>query len=81
MAELRAGRLALVYGLKFDKRHNGKSAKLIEIAIYKGRQVWICEGDFDKNNDVGVFYPQNLMPIDGVDFNNEKYSENQLQKT
>lgn len=79
MAELRAGGLALVYGLKIDKRHNGKSAKLLETDNFKGNKVWICEGDFEKSGDIGVFYPQNLMPIDGDDFSHEKESEKQLQ--
>lgn len=79
MAELRAGGLAMVYGLKIDKRHNGKAAKLVESEIYKGNKVWICEGDFDKIGDLGVFYPQNLMPIDGDNFSHEKESEKQLQ--
>lgn len=71
MAELKPGGLAMVYGLRVYKRHNGKSAKLLESEIYNGRQVWICEGDFDKTDDLGVFYPKNLMPIDGSDFQHE----------
>lgn len=76
MAELRAGGLAMVYGLKIDKRHNGKSAKLLEKESYKGQQVWICEGDFEGN--LGVFYPKNLMPIDGDEFQNEDEQPKEL---
>lgn len=72
MSELRAGGLAMVYGLKLDKRHNGKSAKLIKSDFYKGNLVWICEGYFERNGDLGVFYPKNLMPIDGEDFHHEE---------
>lgn len=78
MAELKAGGLALVYGLKIDKRHNGKSAKLLMSEIYKGSQVWICEGDFDKSDHLGIFYPQNLMPIDGDDFQHEDERQKEL---
>jgi len=79
MAELKQGSLALVFGLKFDKRHNGKSARLLQSDFYEGNKVWICSGDFDKNGNLGIFFSRNLMPIDGEDFSHEKEFDNQLQ--
>lgn len=83
MSELRAGGLALVFGLIKDAHENGKSATLISKCDVQDSEekCWKVEGDFiAKNGEAGVgyFWSRNLMPIDGENFSHEDERQKEL---
>ena len=76
--ELKAGGLALVYGLRVHVEKNGKSVRLIEIAPYRNAELmaaimgepvaqWWRVTGLLPGNEVSQVKAENLLPIDGDD--------------
>ena len=82
MAELRAGGIAMVYGLRVDTEDNGLIVRT-ECYVAEGGSfvnpitgeyeqyyglgdAWLCTGDIEFNG-YGFYDPRNLMPIDNTD--------------
>lgn len=76
--ELKAGGLALVYGLRVRTEANGKCVRLIEIASHRNSElVAIALGETVKqwwrvygllpDNGIAQVCTENLLPIDGDD--------------
>ena len=76
--ELKAGGLALVYGLRRDVHHNGKCVRLIEIAPYRNAELmaammgepvaqWWRVAGLLPGNEFSQVKAENLLPIDGDD--------------
>lgn len=69
--ELKAGGLALVYGLKEDVTHNGKCVTLYKVATPRiddeSGQVWWRVYGLLPDNIIGQVKAENLMPINGDD--------------
>lgn len=76
--ELKAGGLALVYGLRRDVHHNGKCVRLIEIATYRQAEIlaafmgekvaqWWRVSGLLPGNEVSQVKSENLLPVDGDD--------------
>lgn len=69
--ELKAGGLALCYGLKTNIEHNGKCVTLYGVAKprYKDEpgQIWWRVYGLLPDNELSQVKPENLLPIDGDD--------------
>lgn len=76
--ELKAGGLALVYGLRVHVEKNGKSVRLIEIAPYRNAELmaammgepvaqWWRVAGLLPGDEVSQVKAENLLPIDGDD--------------
>lgn len=67
--ELKAGGLALVYGLKAHTQHNGKCVTLYRVAQprYKDEdgQIWWRVYGLKPGNKLCQIKAENLLPIDG----------------
>lgn len=76
--ELKAGGLALVYGLQVRTEGNGKAVRLIEIASYRNAELvaialgepveqWWRVYGLLPGNAIAQVRARNLLPIDGDD--------------
>lgn len=77
--ELKAGGLALVYGLHRDVHHNGKAVRLIDLESEESAITFAIMNDLDEperwwrvtgllpHDRVSKVKARNLLPIDGDD--------------
>lgn len=83
MSELKPGVIALVYGLKNDLEHNGKSVELIMLRTVTDSEekCWMVRGNMISKygeEGIGYFWSKNLLPIDGKDFSHEDERQKEL---